>query len=95
MAPPAAAAAITAVACWVSCETPSPRRVRSSSSAISRAERKRSDGSLASARITTCSSAGEISRFLLLGGGGGSFTCFIAISTAEPPVNGTRPVSIS
>ena len=69
--------------------------MRSSSSAISLAEWKRRAGSLASARITTCSRPWVISRFLLLGGCGASFTCFIAISTAEEPVNGTSPVSIS
>ena len=91
----ASAAAITRVACCVSLEAPWPRATRASSSAICRADENRSAGSLASARITTCSMAGETSRLRSCSGGGASETCFIAMSTAESPVNGRSPESIS
>ena len=52
-------------------------------------------GSLARARRTIWSSSGGISGRRLDGGFGSSFTCFMAISIAESPVNGTLPVSIS
>ena len=41
------------------------------------------------------SSSGGISGRSADGGAGSSFTCFMAISMAESPVNGTFPVSIS
>ena len=62
---------------------------------MARAEEWRSAGSLASARITTCSSSGVTSRFRLRSDGGWSDTCFMAMSTAPSPVNGSSPVSIS
>ena len=85
----------TRVAICVSLETAPPRLTRRSSSAIWRAEWCRSAGSLESDRITTCSSPSDTSRFCFRIEGGGSDTCFIAISTAESPVNGSSPVSIS
>ncbi len=59
------------------------------------ADPKRLAGSLASARRTTRSSAGDTSGFSALGGVGCSETCFSATETALSPSNGTRPVSIS
>ena len=62
---------------------------------ISSAEWYRRAGSFAIARSTTASSSGGIDGTSCRGGTGVSWTCFIAIATAESPVNGTRPVSIS
>ena len=62
---------------------------------ISSAEWYRRAGSFAIARSTTVSSSGGIAGTSCRGGTGGSCTCFMAIATAESPVNGTRPVSIS
>jgi hypothetical protein len=45
--------------------------------------------------MITCASAGDTRRFRWRTFGGGSFTCLSAISTADPPENGTSPVSIS
>ena len=39
--------------------------------------------------------AGETSRLRRFSGGGVSETCFIAMSTADSPVNGRSPHSIS
>ena len=91
----ASPAAMTRVACCVSAEADWPRLTRPSSSAIPFADENRSAGSLASARMTTCSIAGETSRLRRFSGGGVSETCFMAMSTADSPVNGRSPHSIS
>ncbi len=56
---------------------------------------KRSPGSLASARITAASRAGETRGLIELGRSGVCETCFIATATADSASNGTRPVSAS
>lgn len=55
----------------------------------------RAAGSLASARITTASSAGGTWGLIELGRRGASETCFSATLTALSPSKGTRPVSAS
>ena len=66
-----------------------------SASANSSAVCQRWAGSLASAAITTASTAGFTSGRSCDIGGGGSDRCLRAIETALSPSNGSRPASIS
>ena len=70
-------------------------RAASSPPARSSADCQRCDGSLASAAMTTASSAGCTSGRQCEIGAGGSERCFSATATALSPSNGSRPASIS
>ena len=72
-----------------------PRRTRSRSLRNSSADWYRLEGFFASARRITASRSCEMSPFNREGGVGCSITCLDATDTAESPVNGGRPVTIS
>ncbi len=83
----------------VSCPGGAPASICSpaaiSPAAKSAAVCQRRAGSLASAAMTTASSAGWMSGRNCEIGGGGSDRCLSAIETALSPSKGSRPVSIS